>query len=686
MLYSTNILSLIPADWSVLNGSMSEASIILNAGGSASLELDKTDLSTIPSSFKLNIVSDAYAEAYAADIYAVLLIEGTDNQVYEYSAPIVDTGNNICTIVISTTAIEFTSFTFTIKTQQNITISSWSLAIPDIDEVHISDVEQKISRLLYDFNTSTISVGQREEAVGVISAYLTENTDISGHFNMAFEASASCVITLRFKDNDGIELFAPLLYDVKVGRGTISVPHAYLNRLLGVHHFVVTARCSTGTIILHTRSVLYTIDAGYLATRLINIDTDLQDIALQQLSTDDEPSYIYGIGIDKDGIVRVRYRPYEDNADLVWEALYVLEEGIAAAIEFNGDFVRRIGNQFFTLECETEPWLFWVTSSGDLKAQHGSDTGTRVTLATGASSVCAVRGFKSNEYVAQDQGLIVAYLKSGTAYYRNYCRQDESTILWEEERVLTDLGTDLTSLNVHRLNDYRVGFVGSSPTANKWLISSRTYVAAAVPTEFVSITPTSYSTLAVVPSSITDYEVTLTPSVSEEDHTDLYVTCNYSLFNKKLLADCLEFSSSDSSVEVESYTITDNVLHIKINDWPSAARMYISFKKDLIVAYLDNCGYVRVPSSTLEFLILVYGYNEDSISVDLAATSSIVQKFLATLYAYSEETVVVALGASSNAIVQKYVTKNYGYHEETVVATLAATLTITESFVGTEPI
>jgi hypothetical protein len=311
---------------------------------------------------------------------------------------------------------------------------------------------------------------------------------------------------------------------------------------------------------------------------------------------------------------------------------------------------------------------------------------TKVTLATSVSFVRAVRGYKSTIYIAQDQGLVVVYLKSGTAYYRNYCRQADESVLWEEERTLTALGSDLTSVHVHRLNDYRLGFVGSSPTANKWLITSRTYVGASVPPETIVMALDQVFNGAVIPIEDSDYTITLTPTVSDTEETDLYVTCNFDLEARKDLADCINFVSSSSSVKVESYNITGNTLHIKINSWPAGAQMTCNFIKNYMCALIGS-GYVAVPNDTLTFLIKRYGYTTENISMAPSLSGTITQKHLETYYGYEEETVNISLSLGpSNAIVQKEVTKNYGYEEETVTMTLGLSATTSVSFVGTEPI
>ena len=480
MIYGKNILSIQPADWTLNNADMTSAVISLYANGKATTEIKPTQLASIPSTMLLSLIIDNYVDTYAPYAYAKLTIETSDSLYFEYTIPLVEIKNGICTVEINTTSTEYTSCFFTLISIENIQIHSWSLNAPVSELVDLSEVEAKIPRMLADYNTHNIIVNQREETIALISARLIENVDISSQLQITYIASEACTITIRCKDNNGTELFAPLLYDVMQGKGSLGISHAYLKRLLGLHTFIITAQCTSGSLLFNTRSILYTIDAGYLAQRHIDIDTDIQDISVRRLSTESSPSFIYAVGVDRDSIIRVRRRPYSEQGVVAWEHMYQYAEGTNAAIEFNGVWYRPIGQDYFTLLCEEHPWVFWIDLYGNLRAQYGPYSLDAFILATGVSQVKAVRGFKSEEFIMQDQGLVVVYIKDGLVYYRNYCIQTFGDYAWEEERALPQLGTDITAVHIHRLNDYRIGIVSSSPNGNKWLVTTRMYIAGTV--------------------------------------------------------------------------------------------------------------------------------------------------------------------------------------------------------------
>ena len=360
MVYGSNILSKRPADWNVTNGSISSSDITLNASGRASIELTEADLKVIPDTMRLFILAEPLVDTYTPNAYAFLKATSEDNRVTVYSVPLIDTGDGVCSVVIPTVKAEYKTLVFYITASYPMIIRDWSLSPPLADEtdINLDEVKEEIPKLLADYNTSTFTVGQSEEIIALISARLMENTDVSGHLQITFVASEACTVTIRLKDNDGTELFAPILYSVQKGRSSIGVPHAYLKRLVGMHTFTVTAQCSTGILTFYTRSVMYTIDAGYLAKRTMDVGLDLRDIAVCQLPTDEAPSSIYAVGIDDDGIARVRYRVYSSNAAIVWEPAFSLTPAKKAAIEFDGDFVRRTGDDYYTLECYEKPLVF----------------------------------------------------------------------------------------------------------------------------------------------------------------------------------------------------------------------------------------------------------------------------------------------------------------------------------------
>lgn len=490
MAYGANILKKEAAYYSLQNASILGGVLHLGMNGSAMQEITISDLPAITDTMLFTCISDEYSERYDPNIVVLVHARMADTQEYHnaFMYP-VRVAPNKYECVFTLSAGEYTEMYFTITTENRINLTLWELcpvAASEEVETIIDGVKQSLPKLLYDYNTFPLEVGQSETTVAVITARLLQNTDLQGHFLMTFLASKTATLTLRFYDNEAEELFAPLYYDTRVGYNSIGVPHAYMNRLAGLHSFVVTAQIASGILTIDTRRILFTIDGGYLAIRELEIGMDVTDIALRQLASDNGPDQIWCIGLDA-GEALVRYRAYsEKNANVGWTAVGNLGRAISAAIEFDGKWVLRFGADQFTLNTEEEPWYFWVDENLFLYGCHGmplDDRSNVIELASMVvSDVKAVRGYSSIDFLDHDQGLIVAYIKDdGFPYYRTYSYNTGRHMqIWEPEQRLNVPAYKYTFVNVHRLNDYRVGFELSGEYDNLWILSTRTYVGQSV--------------------------------------------------------------------------------------------------------------------------------------------------------------------------------------------------------------
>lgn len=351
-----------------------------------------------------------------------------------------------------------------------------------------TDLKNGLDRLLFDYNTSRLEVGQNETTIGLISYQLIEDSDLGGHFLCTFRASTTTHLTIRFYDNEAEELYSPVEYDLNAGDTTIGIPHSFIARKQGPHRAAVTAQCESGTLSIDIRKVLFTIDGGYLASREIDVGMDIQDLSIRQVEDDNGPDEIWTIGLDE-GEIMVRKRKYEESNPYVgFDGVINLGHGKVAAIEFDGEWVYRPGSEKYTIETDEWPWYFWTDKEDILWGQQGEDEKTRVQLATDVVLVKACKGFSSIDYLDQDQGLVVAYLKKdGTAWYRQRIRNPETEVKYwvvGEEQI----GLETWShISVTRLNDYRISFQLSNDTHNLWMYTDRTFVGQSVPPEIINL-------------------------------------------------------------------------------------------------------------------------------------------------------------------------------------------------------
>lgn len=486
MEFGNNILKNESAYYELKNASISNGILTIRPGGSAKCTIDSDYIVRATEYFLVNMIVEPFTDNYNPKAQARIHFVSSDEQsCYNYSLFPVESSTGVYSQQIKLKAGEYKEFTFEITSKEQIRVLVWELCPEAADEdikTVIEGVEQSLPKLLYDYNTWPLHVEQDERTIALITFRLLDHTDLQGHFQLTYVASEPTTLTLRFKDNETTELFSPLMYDLHAGRGSVGVPHAYLERLAGIHSLIVTAQVTNGSLAIETRGILFTIDGGYLAERMLDIGADVQDISIRQLSDDYGPDEIWIVGLEKEEAL-VRKRKYDLKATIGFEPVLSLGRAKAAAIEFDGIWVLRDNTSRYTIETEEFPWLFWVDMNDTLWCRKGEDESTLRSLAEGVTSCFACKGYSSTMYPEQDQGLIIAYIRAGKACYRQYRYiQSEGQVDWDFENIFEDY-LDVTKVAVHRLNDYRISFEITTTTNNYWLISDRTYVNQAIPIE-----------------------------------------------------------------------------------------------------------------------------------------------------------------------------------------------------------
>jgi len=573
MAFSNNILPTEAAYYTLNNATIKSTTLSIGAGGSAFYKIDETVLAALPKSFSFNyrLISPLDIEPNIKVQFTFVLSNGTRQSFTIFPTSL--TGN-IYMITIDTKDGEYTSCTIKLTSDVNCSMSLWELCPEASDsdiETVIDNVKQSLPRVLYDYNTWPFTVEQVESTVALITCRLKGDTDIQGHFLMNFTASEQAIVTLRFYDNEGEELFAPLTYDIHAGYNTIGVPHAFLTRLTGLHTFAVTAQTTAGTLSMDTRGVLFTIDGGYLASREITIGLNVRDLAIKQTSADTTPEEIWLVGIDENEVL-VRKRSYSDqNANVSFDPVASIGEGIDAAIEFDGNWVLRAGTDQFTIETEVEPWVFWVDTDNNLYGKHGvTSNEVPILLDTEVTQVRACKGYSSTVYLDQDQGLTIAYLKNGKPYYKQYVYSTVSqTKKWLDAVLLID--EEITTVQIHRLNDYRLSFELSNSEHNLWLYTSRTYVAQTVPVETINLQNNENEFCFLYCPADIDQTVTIKCS-SSDDGLEYYLDFNRELVGEQYnLSDCITIP--ETSVELF------NIKSMSYENFTGSARITIKLKE-----------------------------------------------------------------------------------------------------------
>ena len=219
---------------------------------------------------------------------------------------------------------------------------------------------------------------------------------------------------------------------------------------------------------------------------------DRIDVTAKREMASSDPNKLYAIYIE-DGVSYVISKPLPYNELIPWTPEFTVGAASDVAIELNGYWERDQVSKRFNFIAEDKPWVF-KQSAGSLTAQYWNET--PIELATGVDRICTMRGWlPAQADHTQDQGLIVVYLKSGSAYYRNYCLQsDGTTYLWETEQQITALPTGLVDIALFRTNDFRVGVLGRDSAGNVHMtVTIRNWAGMSLYPEHISIGLTNYT-------------------------------------------------------------------------------------------------------------------------------------------------------------------------------------------------
>ncbi|MEG1543068.1 MAG: hypothetical protein RR382_00895 [Tannerellaceae bacterium] len=455
--------------------------MLLNAGGSAKCTISLEKLGKIPEYLQVSIVSSKYADPYAADIFVSIQAVMADGTSDTYDVPVVNTGNNTCLVQIAATAVEHKYLYFTIRSSQAVTLTDWNLYPLKQSDVDLTEVLDKIPRLLKDYNEDIITVDQIETVVAMICSYVTADTELTGDFTLTFKATQATQLVVRVYDNEVEELYAPMIFYINAGYGTIGIPHAYLSKLKGYHNFAISVQVLAGSIDVQTRRVMYVIDGGRLVYSLMDVGSVVSDLALRKLFTENNYSFIYAVCLD-DGNCIVKRCPYSETPGAAWVAAAILGEALDATIEFDGYWT--ITETPYKFTTEEFPWVAWVATDNTLYAKK-LNADTTLTLATGVTKVHSVKGWDNIYTAGQDQGLLIAYVKTdGLVYYRGYCRQADESYTWETERLLSAFSGTALDVNAFRLNDFRIGInVLDNAAVTHTYITGRNYTGMSVKPE-----------------------------------------------------------------------------------------------------------------------------------------------------------------------------------------------------------
>lgn len=531
MAYSSNILPRSAAYYTLSNASITNSMLEVEAGGYAEIQISKQMLPVLTEKMLVVVHPSVFSNGYTNDAVQVAIsILTSDGEYIDYLVSATYDKSGVFNTELILPEGEYSLLTYRISSKIPATIYNWELCAEEASDMTaiIEGIEQELPRLLYDYNTYSYAIAQKELTVGLIACYLLDSTDLQGHFTLSFFATERCNVHVRIKDNGVTELFSPQVYTVERGYASISIPHAYLKKKATDHNFSVTVQCTNGQLSIPVRGLLYTIDGGYLATRLLDPGIDIEDISIKQVSTDTEPSEIWAVGFEGNRIVLSR-RIYSQQLRANWTAVKDFGEGLAAAVEFRGQWNHRTSWEKNTMDTEATPYVFILGVDNVLRVYSGADFSTVFEIDTEVSMMSACQGFNSMYDIEQDQGLIVAYVKNGDVYYMQYLfNASADRYMWHGSILLYD-GDDASFVSVHRLPDYRVGICVEHTNGINWYITDRTYVSQTVKPEIFSSFVDSALVATVTDVSLANDEVEWSATQNDFDESRLYTNPIYTM-------------------------------------------------------------------------------------------------------------------------------------------------------------
>jgi hypothetical protein len=225
-------------------------------------------------------------------------------------------------------------------------------------------------------------------------------------------------------------------------------------------------------------------DSDYWIVETIRETSGLGNVSVapRRFKPNGRPNRLYGIHVHN-GEVKALLREYPDKIKQGWLEQFNVGVGSSVGIAFNGYWERY--RKYWRLITDESPFISWVDNNKDLWVQKWNEDLTRFKLSTDIIKVCMIRAWKNTVVQQNDQGIIVAYIKSnGKVYYRNYCQQPDYSATWEFERELTGFTGVAVNVNMFITNDYRMGFVIEDNLGRiHWLITHRNWGGMASPAE-----------------------------------------------------------------------------------------------------------------------------------------------------------------------------------------------------------
>ena len=261
----------------------------------------------------------------------------------------------------------------------------------------------------------------------------------------------------------------------------------------------------------------YLTEGTLLQARTIRTGADLGplDICIRREDVNADPTEIVMAYIEN-GTAKVATLPYVHTPEQQFAYQYTVGPAVDVACDFDGRWYKitdRTGIYFDTsiiwaLQTFGEPYLVRVMANGTLHVQQGQSGASLQLADSNVTKVSCLRGWKNTYLWNHDQGIIVAYIRSGAVCYRNYAQQPpDQPALWKLERTIAEFDTSVnpaTNISLFRTNDYRSGFLAEINGVMYWTVTERNWANMAIEEHHISIVGTELL-VQLLPVTMHDY-------------------------------------------------------------------------------------------------------------------------------------------------------------------------------------
>lgn len=227
--------NILPKDidkWTITNGSITDESMVLHPGGSATYEIELTDLEYIPKAFKFIAMHDANLTWKNPKTFAKLDIQYKNGKVsqvlFPFNAARMQSSmyftDNVALVESSTFSTCTFSMTNTLSVDLTIVLCELKPSL-DLDESMYNNIEGMLPQLVYAYNDSVVKTSAGVDTqVLQLPLSIKQETNLLMHLSITGEAEEadrlSCVVKL---DGEVVKSF-PVKQSISIGDFYFGVP------------------------------------------------------------------------------------------------------------------------------------------------------------------------------------------------------------------------------------------------------------------------------------------------------------------------------------------------------------------------------------------------------------------------------------------------------------------------------